>query len=45
MCVEPWYVTIGISSLDTMVDDLESEASATVGCAKGVTPERLLKIW
>ena len=42
---EPWYVTIDISSMETMVNDLESEISATTGCAKGVTPERLSKIW
>ena len=28
-----------------MVDDLESEVSAAAGRAKGVTPERLSKIW
>ena len=28
-----------------MVKDLESEISATTGRAKGVTPERLSKIW
>ena len=32
---EPWHVTIDISSLDTMVDDLESEVSAAIGRAKG----------
>ena len=43
---EPWHVTIDISSLDTMIDDLESEVSATAGKrAKVVTPERLSKIW
>ena len=43
---EPWHVTIDISSLDTMIDDLESEVLATVGRrAKGVTPERFSKIW
>ena len=42
---EPWHVTIDISSLDTMVNDLESEVSAAVGRAIGVMPERLSKIW
>ena len=28
-----------------MVNDLESEVSAAAGRAKGVTPERLSKIW
>ena len=42
---EPWHVTIDISSLETMVDDLESEVSAAIGHTKGVTPERLSKIW
>ena len=42
---EPWHVTIDISSLDTMIKDLESEVSADAGRVKGVTPERLSKIW
>ena len=42
---EPWHVTIDISILETMVDDLESEVSAAAGRAKGVTTERLSKIW
>ena len=39
---EPWHITIDISNMDTMVDDLESEVSAAVGRAKSITPERLL---
>ena len=42
---EPWHVTTDIISLERMVDDLESEVSAAVGRAKGVTPKRLSKIW
>ena len=42
---EPWDVTIDISSLEQMVDDLESEIGATATRARGVTPERLSKIW
>ena len=42
---EPWHVTIDISSLDTMVNDIELEVSVAVGRAKGVTPERLSKVW
>ena len=38
---EPWHVTIDISSLDTMVNDLESEVSAAAGRTKDVTPKRL----
>ena len=38
---EPWNVTIDISSLEKMVDDLESEIGATATRARGVTPERL----
>ena len=42
---EPWNVTIDISSLEKVVDDLESEIGATATRARGVTPERLSKIW
>ena len=36
---EPWDVTIDISSVEQMVDDLESEIGATATRATGVTPE------
>ena len=42
---EPWSVTIDISSLEKMVDDLDKEVGATATRASGVTPERLSKIW
>ena len=45
---EPWNVTIDISSLENMVEGLHSldqEVSAMTTRAKGVTPERLSKIW
>ena len=45
---EPWNVTIDISSLDKVVeglDGLDREISAVATRAKGVTPERLSKIW
>ena len=42
---EPWNVTIDISSLEKMVDDLDKEVGATATRASGVTPERLSKIW
>ena len=44
---EPWSVTIGISSLENMVDDLDGldqEVSAMATSAKGVTSQRLSKI-
>ena len=41
---EPWNVTIDISSLEQIIEDLEQEISAVATKAKGVTPERLLKI-
>ena len=45
---EPWNVMIDISSIDKMVeglDGLDREISAVATRAKGVTPERLSKIW
>ena len=36
---------IDISSLEKMVDDLDNEVGATATRARGVTPERLSKIW
>ena len=39
------YVTIDISRLETMVDNLELEVSAVIGRAKGVTLEQLSKVW
>ena len=33
---ETWHIAIDISSLDTMVNDLELEVSAAVGRAQGV---------
>ena len=45
---EHWNVMIDISSLDKMVeglDGLDQEISAISTRAKGVTPERLSKIW
>ena len=42
---EPWNGTIDISSLEKMVDNLESEIGVTVTKARQVTPERLLNIW
>ena len=46
--MEPWNVTIDISSLENIVDSLDGldqEVSAMATRVKGVTPERLLKIW
>ena len=42
---EPWNITIDISSLEKMVDGLESEIGTTATRARGVTPERWSKIW
>ena len=38
-------MTIDISSLEQMVDDLESEIGATTTRTTGVTPEQLSKSW
>ena len=46
--MESWNVTIDISSLENIVDGLnglDQEVSAMATRAKGVTPERLSKIW
>ena len=32
---EPWHITIDISSLETMVDDIELEVLAAIGRQKG----------
>jgi len=42
---EPWNVMIDNSSLEKMVEGLDSDIAATATKAKGVTPERLSKIW
>ena len=42
---KPWNVTIDISSLEHMIEDLNQEVSTIGTKAKGVTPERLSKIW
>ena len=42
---EPWNVTIDISSLEQMVEDLKGEISASATRVEEVTPERLSKIW
>ena len=45
---EPWNVTIDISGLDKIVeglDGLDQEISAVTTRTKGVTSERLSKIW
>ena len=42
MEAKPWSVNIDISSLENMVDQGIGAVSTR---AKGVTPERLLKIW
>ena len=42
---KPWNVFIDISSLESTVEDLEREIAAAATRAKGVTPERLSKIW
>ena len=42
MATKPWSVNIDISSLDNMVDQ---EIGAVSTRAKGLTPERLSKVW
>ena len=43
---QPWHVNIDISGLESLVEGLESEIGATAKKkVKGVTPERLSKIW
>ena len=43
---EPWHMQIDINNLENLVNNIESEISATARTkAKGVTPERLSKIW
>ena len=43
---EAWHVTVDINDLEQMAKDLESEIGATANRrAKGVTPEKLSKIW
>ena len=43
---EPWHMQIDINNLENLVNNIESEISATARAkAKGVTPERLSKIW
>ena len=46
--MEPWSITIDISSLENIVDGLnglDQEVSAMSTRVKRVTPERLSKIW
>ena len=43
--MEPWNVTINISSLENILDGLDQKVSAMATRAKGVTPERLSKIF
>ena len=42
---EPWHVTIYISSIETIVNNLELEISATAGHTKGVKSKNLSNIW
>ena len=43
---EAWHVTVDINDLEQMAKDLEGEIGATASRrAKGVTPEKLSKIW
>ena len=43
---KPWHMQIDIHNLENLVNNIESEISATARTkATGVTPERLSKIW
>ena len=42
---KPWHVTVDLNDLEEAINIIEGEVGATVGRAKGVSPDHLSKIW
>ena len=42
---EPWHVTVDLNDLEEAINIIEGKVGATVGKAKGVSPDHLSKIW